>query len=134
MHEERFGDNFYNTLITIKDDSFIFAEPVTCLTILNDLGFITEETYTNIGLFPEKVNGTSLAENEKRPNYEEVIGFIYDNLLSDSLLSGKLAADVTEKVCGDSNLKRGVHIGKAPSLSKDSFICFKNLSAIGEKL
>ena len=29
MHEERFGDNFYNTLITIKDDSFIFAEPVT---------------------------------------------------------------------------------------------------------
>ena len=96
MHEERFEDNFYNTLITIKDDSFIFAEPVTWLMILNDLGFITEEIYTNIGLFLEKVSGTSLVENEKRPNYEEVIGFIYDNLLADSLLSGKLAADVTD--------------------------------------
>ena len=96
MHEERFGDNFYNTLITIKDDSFIFAEPVTCLMILNDLGFITEETYTNIGLFLEKVNVISLVENEKRPNYEEVIGFIYDNLLAASLLSGKLAADVSD--------------------------------------
>lgn len=64
--------------------------------ILNDLGFITEEIYTNIGLFLEKVSGTSLVENEKRRNYEEVIGFIYDNLLADSLLSGKLAADVTD--------------------------------------
>ena len=96
MQEERFGDNFYNTLITIKDDSFVFAEPVTCLMILNDLGFITEETYTSIGLFLEKVNGTSLAKNEKRPNYDEVIDYIYDNLLADSLLSGKLSADVTD--------------------------------------
>ena len=124
MHEERFGDNFYNTLITIKDDSFVFAEPVTCLIILNDLGFITEETYTNICLFPEKVNGTSLAENEKRPYYEEVIGFIYDNLLSDSLLSGKLAADVTEKVCEDSNLKRGGSYWESPILIEGLFYLF----------
>ena len=105
MTEERFGDNFYNTLITIKDDSFVFAEPVTCLMILNDLGF----------MFLEKVNGTSLAENEKRPNYEEVIGYIYDNLLVDSLLSGKLSADVTDfdglLLWMNDNVKLGWNLG-----------------------
>ena len=96
MKEDNFGDVFYNTLITIKEDSFIFAEPVECLMILNDLGFITEETYTKIGLFLEKVNGTSLGENEIRPNYEEVIAFIYDNLIVDELLSIKLSSDITD--------------------------------------
>ena len=96
MKEDNFGNDFYNTLIKIKDDSFIFAEPVACLVILNDLDFITEETYTKIGLFLEKVNGTSLGKNEKRPNYEEVITFIYDNLLEDELLSAKLSFDITD--------------------------------------
>ncbi|MBQ7707559.1 MAG: hypothetical protein IJT72_07255 [Lachnospiraceae bacterium] len=96
MTKDSFGDVFYNTLITIKEDSFIFAEPVSCLMILNDLGYITEETYTKIGLFLEKVKGTSLGENEKRPNYEEVITFIYDNLLEDELLLIKLSSDITD--------------------------------------
>lgn len=96
MIEEKFGDSFYNTLITIKDDSFIFAESVTSLMILNDLEFITEDTYTEIGLFLEKVNGTTLAENEKRPNYDEVITFIYDRLIKDEILSEKLSTDVID--------------------------------------
>ena len=91
MNNNDFGDGLYDALITIKSDNFVFAEGCTCFMILNDMGFISEKTYTEIGLLLEKVNGYDSKTNIE---YEEVISFIYDKLIEDEYLSSKITGGI----------------------------------------
>lgn len=90
-----FGSKFYQALHRIYEGSFVFAEGVTYPMILEDYGYISEETYEQIGLLFEKATEMCQCDNRDRERMDQLITTIYECLVHDAKLSPILGNEVT---------------------------------------